>query len=290
MTSSTVSSGATSWRVTIHAVSRAVALACSSSSMSPTTSSASLQRRAGPDQLGGRVGVAGPCSAQPGVEHHQRPLARVPFVVGELAIGPQAQRAGFAVRRRPDVARAPLVGPGHPVADRGAVEDAGVLILQPVVEPGERLDVEALPRPRQPELAEHPDPDDRCVGQRPHGRKRGRQVQRDVLPVAAQIGRHLNAVQQRHQVPLIPPLVAQRVLDRHRPPQVVPRVRIVVQLERRVQDSDRRLSVHRGELAVQRRRAQDVPGGVDQRAAPEPVTARRRESRPWRGTASRSSS
>ena len=205
---------------------------------------------------------------------------RSPGSPSSSASSPSARRLSArasTVRGRPDVARAPLVGARHPVADRGALEDAGVLILQPVVEPGERLDVEALPRPRQPELAEHPDPDDRCVGQRPHGRERGGQVKRDVLPVAAEIGGHLNAVQQRHQVPLIPPLVAQRVLDRHRPPQVVPRVRIVVQLERGVQDGDRRLSVHRGELAVQRSRAQDVPGGVDQRAAPEPVTARGRE-------------
>ena len=49
--------------------------------------------------------------------------------------------------------RTPLVGAWHPVTDRRSVENAGVAVLEPVVEPGQRLHMQALPRPGQAELA-----------------------------------------------------------------------------------------------------------------------------------------
>ena len=56
-------------------------------------------------------------------------------------------------------------------------------------------------------------------------------MQRHILPIATEVHRDLDLFQQRHEVALVPPGVSERVFDNNGAPQVVPRVRIVVQLE-----------------------------------------------------------
>src|SRR6478752_1445389 len=115
------------------------------------------QRGTGPLQESGWVGLARPGPAQSRSERHERPLAGGSLVVPEFAVAAKAQRAADNACGWPGVAGVPVVGARQPVSDGGAVEDAGFPVLQPVVEPGEGLDVQALPRPGQTELAEHPD-------------------------------------------------------------------------------------------------------------------------------------
>ncbi|GJO05524.1 hypothetical protein NJB1808e29_33310 [Mycobacterium marinum] len=52
-------------------------------------------------------------------------------------------------------------------------------------------------------------------------------MQRDVLPIATQIYRHIDPFQQRVEIAFVPPLIAGGMLDRRREPQLVPRARIV---------------------------------------------------------------
>jgi hypothetical protein len=47
---------------------------------------------------------------------------------------------------RPGIACSPALGLGHHVA-KTRVKNARVLRLEPVIEPGERLDMKTLPRP-----------------------------------------------------------------------------------------------------------------------------------------------
>jgi hypothetical protein len=118
-------------------------------------------------------------------------------------------------------------------------------------------------------LTQHRDPDVRAVRQGADRGERAGQVQRDVLPVAPEVDRYLDAVQQRDEAPFVPPVVADRVLDGDGPPQVAPRVRVVMQLEEQQQAGHGGIAVGRGELAVHVRLAEQLT---------DPPTSRLRQS------------
>ena len=89
------------------------------------------------------------------------------------------------LRQRPMIGGVPALRLREHVAYARPVKDAGVAPLEPVVEPGQRFDVQALPWPRQAVVAEHRHAH---VGAAREALQRGeavRQVQRHVLPVAA---------------------------------------------------------------------------------------------------------
>jgi hypothetical protein len=65
---------------------------------------------------------------------------------------------------------------------------------EPVIEPGERLDVKTFPRPGEAMLSHHCDLHMLAVGQPLVGGESVGQVERYVLPVASQIDRHLDAI------------------------------------------------------------------------------------------------
>ena len=133
-----------------------MAVAWRTSSRSPTTSSPAVERSAGPGQRGRRVGLAGLGAVEAGAERHgtaappASPRRRVESRRRRATRCASSEApAGGQVSRGP-----PLVRTRHPVADRRAVEDAGVAALQPVVEPGQRLDVQALPGPGESVVAQ----------------------------------------------------------------------------------------------------------------------------------------
>ena len=222
------------------------------SSMSPTTSTSCGQaaRWSTSASCGGSVslGLARPSPA-PSTMNSRRPVR------------PRRRRAR---RRRAAPAawwragRRPLLGgrqPSAPGSSSGsaAVEDAGVAALEPVVEPGQRLDVQALPRPGQPELAEHRRPGRPGCPPAPPRRERRRA---GAAARSASRSRGTRGCRRWRssgsRFALVPPLVAEWVLDRSVEPQVVPRVRVVVELQRGLHHRDRRLAVHGGEPRVQR--------------------------------------
>ena len=94
------------------------------------------------------------------------------------------------------------------MADRRAVEDAGVAALEPVIEPGKCFNVQTLPRRGQARFTEHGDLDLRAVGQRRLCRRRRRQVQWHVLSVTPEVDLYLNLFKQQNEVAIIPQRVA----------------------------------------------------------------------------------
>jgi hypothetical protein len=78
-------------------------------------------------------------------------------------------------------------------------------------------------------------------------------MQRYVLPVAAEIDWHLYLVQQRQNVAIVPPRVPQGMLHDDGAPQVVPRMRVVMKLEKHFQSRHRRLAIEGGKLPVNSR-------------------------------------
>src|SRR5580698_4332607 len=95
---------------------------------------------------------------------------------------------------RPGIAGSPSLGLGYNVADVRAIENAGVLPLEPMIKPCQRFDVKAFPRPGKAMLSHHCDLYVRCVGESLVSRKGVWQMERHVLPVTPQIDRHLNLI------------------------------------------------------------------------------------------------
>src|SRR5579863_6982060 len=126
------------------------------------------------------------------------------------------------LRQRPDVGCVPAFSLGNNVAEARALQDSGVVTFQPMIEPGERFDVQALPRPRQAMLTHHRDSYVLAVSEFCPCGERMWQMQRHVLPIAADVGRDLYPIQQRQQIAVFPPCVAQRVLRSDGPPQIIP--------------------------------------------------------------------
>lgn len=73
--------------------------------------------------------------------------------------------------------------------------------------------MQTLPRPGKTVLSHHGHLHMFAVGQLLISRKGVRQVQGHVLPIAADVDRDLNAVKERQQVPLFPPLIVQGMLS-----------------------------------------------------------------------------
>src|SRR5580704_7894023 len=82
-------------------------------------------------------------------------------------------------------------------------------------------------------------------------------MERYVLPIAPQIDRHLNAIEYWKQVAIFPPGVAKWMFSCYGTPEVVPRVRIMVQLEQEFEASDRGLTVGHLKLLMDARRHPD---------------------------------
>jgi hypothetical protein len=146
-----------------------------------------------------RVGLAGPGPVEPGAEGHVRALSGLSCAGAERAVAAQGQLAVSRTAYRPGVSGVPPVtlALAELVADRGAVEDACVTAFEPVVVPRQGLDVQGFPGPADAMIANQHDPDVRAVRQGVDGPEAARQVQRDVLPVAAEVDGHLDAVEQR---------------------------------------------------------------------------------------------
>ncbi len=217
--------------------------------MSPTTSRCLLSAWLVHSRCaGGRPRCPGP--AQSRSEHQERPLPRRALVVAELTVGTQRQRP---MGRRGRVATSRWsASRRRPASSTGSAGPSRMPVSWPFNQWSYQASASTC-RLSQGQVSPYspssPTRTTGCVGQVVQGGERRREVQRDVLPVAAQVGRHLHPVEQRAQVALVPPVVAQGVLDGDRPPQVVPGVGVVVELECGVQHRDRRLAVHRGELA-----------------------------------------
>src|SRR5580700_5344381 len=132
---------------------------------------------------------------------------------------------------RPSIGCSPSLCLRQDVSKASAVENAGVLLLQPMIEPGKRLDMQTLPRPSEAMRPHHCDLHMLAVPQ-PLVRREGvRQMKRHVLPVASQIDWHLDAIEQRKQIAVLPPGVAKRVLRGDSAPEIVPWMGIMVQVE-----------------------------------------------------------
>src|SRR5580700_6122347 len=157
------------------------------------------------------------------------------------------------IRQWPCIRGAPAFGARKNVTETRSRQDTGILSLEPVVEPCERLDVQAFPRPRQTVLAQHGDLNVFAVGEFLECRKGGWKMQRHVLPVATEIDRHLYLVQQRQDVAIVPPCVPQWMFHDDGAPEVVPRMRIVMKLEKNFQPRHRRLAIEGGKLPVNSR-------------------------------------
>src|SRR5580700_6494190 len=69
------------------------------------------------------------------------------------------------IRQWPCIRGAPAFGARKNVTETRSRQDTGILSLEPVVEPCERLDMQAFPRPRQTMLAQHGDLNVLAVGE-----------------------------------------------------------------------------------------------------------------------------
>src|SRR5450432_2456630 len=128
---------------------------------------------------------------------------------------------------RPGISRSPALILRNDVSKTRAVEYACVLPLEPVIEPSECLDVKALPRPGEAMLSHHGDLHMLAVGQPLVSGESVREMERHVLPVASQIDWHLDAIEQRKEIAVLPPSVAERMFRSDSAPDIVPRMRIV---------------------------------------------------------------
>ena len=96
---------------------------------------------------------------------------------------------------RPGIACSPAMGLRYDVSKTWAFENACVLPLEPMIKPGERLDVKALPRLGEAMLSHHCDLQMLAVGQPLVGREGMRKMEGHVLPVTSQIDWHLDAIE-----------------------------------------------------------------------------------------------
>ena len=187
-------------------------------------------------------------AVEAGAERHHRAVAGRAFLGREAAIGAERIVAIRDAGHGPGIGVAKSVGTRQNVANARPFQNPGVAALQPVIEPGQRLDMQAFPRPGQAVIAEHRDAHMLAVGQRVEGGECRGQMQRHILPIAAEIDRHLDPVQQRHEIAFVPPCIAQRALDRDGAPDIIPGMRIMMQLHQKLQRRHRGLAVHGGEF------------------------------------------
>ena len=66
------------------------------------------------------------------------------------------------------------------------------------------------------------------VSQAVVGREGVRQMEGHVLPVASNIDRYFNAIEQGNQVAIVPPGIPERMLSSNRAPEIVPWMGIVM--------------------------------------------------------------
>ena len=151
---------------------------------------------------------------------------------------------------RPSIGRSPALGLGQDVAEARAVENAGVLSLEPLIEPGKSLDVKALPRPGEAVLSHHRDLQMLAVVQLLVGGESMRQMEWHVLPVASHIDWHLDAIEQGKQIAILPPGITKRMLSGDSAPEVIPGMRIVVQFEQDFEAGDCGLAIGHLEFLV----------------------------------------
>ena len=95
------------------------------------------------------------------------------------------------------------------------------------------------------------------------------QVKWHVHPVAAHIYRHFNAIEQRQQVAVLPPGIAEWVLCGNGAPEIIPWMRVVVKFQQDLEASDCGFAVGHLELLMDAWSEQNCPNCVNQLAAPE---------------------
>src|SRR5882672_1761279 len=92
-----------------------------------------------------------------------------------------------------------------------------------------------------------------------------------VLPVASHIDWHLDAIEQRKQISVLPPGITKRMFSGNGTPEIVPRVGIMVQVEQNLKTGDRSFPVCGLELLVDGGGEEECTHGLHQFAAPELV-------------------
>src|SRR5882757_2872892 len=110
-----------------------------------------------------------------------------------------------------------------------------------------------------------------AVGEPLIGGERMRQMKRHDLPVAAHIDGYLDAIEQRNQIAVLPPGIANWMLCSDRAPEIVPGMRVMVKIQQNLETGDRSLAVGHLKFLVDAGTQQDLAHGAHQLTAPELV-------------------
>src|SRR5579863_8455825 len=113
------------------------------------------ERRRCPVQRCRRISLAWARAVQAAAKVHIYPGTGVAFLFTQRTVGSQCISMMRCLRDRPGIAGSPAFGFWDDVAKAWAVKNARFSSLEPLVEPRERFDVKALPRPREPMVSHH---------------------------------------------------------------------------------------------------------------------------------------
>src|SRR5580704_8835382 len=152
------------------------------------------QRRRSPVQERRRVRLARSWAVETGAEIHVSSGAPLSFILTKTPVSSKCISVMHRFEDRPSFACSPAFCLRQNISKVWAIENAGVLSLQPVIEPGNRLDVKTLPRPGEAVLAHHSDLHMLTVIQPLVGSKSVGQMQWHVLPVASEIDWYFDAI------------------------------------------------------------------------------------------------
>src|SRR5580692_8569272 len=142
------------------------------------------QWRSRPVQERRRICLTSTWAIETTTEVHVRSRTSFYFVFTEDRVGPKRKRMKRRCADWPDIACSPSLGFRQDVSKMWTVKNAGVLPLQPMVEPGNRLHVKTLPRPGESMLSHHCDLHTPAVRQAFVRSECVRQMEGHVLPVA----------------------------------------------------------------------------------------------------------
>src|SRR5580704_3666904 len=152
------------------------------------------QRRGSPLQGRGRVRLTCTWAIQTSAKVHIGSGTRFWFALGKSSIGSKCISVMYRFADRPSIGCSPAFCLRQNISKVWAIENAGVLSLQQVIEPSNRLDVKTLPGPSKAMLSHHGDPDMLAVSQSLVGREGMGQMERHILPVTSQIYGYFDAI------------------------------------------------------------------------------------------------
>src|SRR3984885_10786990 len=134
-----------------------------------------------------RVGFTWAWTIETATKIHIGSGFRLAFVFAKTSVSSESICMRLSLGYRPGVCCSPAFGLGYNVAEAWAFENAGVLSLEPLIEPCERLDVQTLPRPCEAVFSHHGNSQMFGVGNSFVGPESMGQVKWHVHPVAAHI-------------------------------------------------------------------------------------------------------